>query len=117
VRLTRHLQSMLKTPWVRNMLLSIVDRRVKGPGAQTLNGGRSLLWGKVQDAAGKTAVATIETLSGYKLTSKTSVLIAGYILRGNFKSGFQTPANAYGPDLILQIENTKRTLLTAPNER
>jgi short subunit dehydrogenase-like uncharacterized protein len=117
VRLTRHLQSMLKTPWVKNMLLSIVDRRVKGPGAQTLNGGRSLLWGKVQDAAGKTAVATIETLSGYKLTSKTSVLIAGYILRGNFKSGFQTPANAYGPDLILQIENTKRTLLTAPNER
>ena len=117
VWLTRHLQWLLNASWVKNMLLSIVDRKVKGPGAQALQAGRSLLWGKVQDASGRTAIATIETLSGYKLTSKTSVLIAESILKGHFKSGFQTPASAYGPDLILQIENTKRTLLPPPNER
>ena len=117
VRFMRPLQWLLKAPWVKGMLLSIVDRKVKGPGAQMLNAGRSLLWGKVQDASGKTAIATIETISGYKLTSKTSVLIAESILKGHFKSGFQTPAAAYGPDLILQIENTKRTLSTPLNER
>jgi short subunit dehydrogenase-like uncharacterized protein len=111
VRLTRYFQWFLKIPCVKNTLLSIVDRKVKGPGAEALERGRSWLWGRVHNASGETATATVETLSGYKLTSRTSVLIAGLILRGQFKSGFQTPASAYGPDLILQIENTKRTFL------
>lgn len=109
VRLTRHFEWLLKTKWVRNLLLSIVDRKIKGPRPETLKAGRSLLWGRVKDASGIIAAARIETLSGYKLTSMTSVLIAESILKGHFKRGFQTPASAYGPDLILQIKNTRRT--------
>jgi short subunit dehydrogenase-like uncharacterized protein len=36
-------------------------------------------------------------------------MIAEKILEGNFKSGYQTPAMAYGSDLILSLENTVRT--------
>jgi hypothetical protein len=50
----------------------------------------------------------LETLSGYSLTAKTAVLIAEKILVGNFKAGYQTPAMAYGAELIMEIENTKR---------
>ena len=113
VQFIRLFDWLLKTSWMKHMLLWMVDRKVKGPGTQTLNAGRSLLWGRVQDTSGNAAAATIETLSGYSLTSKTSVLIAESILNGQIKCGFQTPASAYGPDLILQIENTKRTLLPA----
>jgi hypothetical protein len=35
-------------------------------------------------------------------------MIAEKIIHGNFKPGYQTPAMAYGPDLILEIENTIR---------
>jgi short subunit dehydrogenase-like uncharacterized protein len=66
------------------------------------------LWGKVEDASGNSVTATLETLNGYKLTSKTSVLVAEKILNGNFRTGYQTPGTAYGPDLILEIENTHR---------
>jgi hypothetical protein len=36
------------------------------------------------------------------------VLIAEKILNGNFKPGYQTPAMAYGEDLIMEVEGTKR---------
>ena len=50
----------------------------------------------------------METLNGYSLTARTSVLIAEKILSGNFKTGYQTPAMAYGSELILEIPETKR---------
>jgi len=36
-------------------------------------------------------------------------LIAEKILNGNFKAGYQTPAMAYGSDLIMEIDGSKRT--------
>jgi short subunit dehydrogenase-like uncharacterized protein len=49
----------------------------------------------------------LETVSGYKLTALTSVLLAQKILQGQFKVGYQTPAMAYGEGLILEIEQTR----------
>lgn len=107
-RLSRYFNWLVKARWVKRILLAAIDRKVRGPGKEKLETGKSLLWGKVYDVSGKTRVAAIETLSGYKLTSKTSVVIAENILDGNFKTGFQTPAGAYGADLIMRIENTRR---------
>jgi len=34
--------------------------------------------------------------------------IAEKVLGGNFRTGFQTPAKAYGADLVLEIEGVMR---------
>ena len=56
----------------------------------------------------KECSARLETVSGYSLTARTAVLIAEKILSGNFKAGYQTPAMAYGPDLIMEVDTTVR---------
>lgn len=107
-KLSHYINWLLKTKWLRNFLSWIVDRRSAGPAPARIDSTKSVLWGKVFDESGNERSGLIETLSGYKLTSKTSVLIAEKILNGNCQRGYQTPSSAYGPDLILEIEKTRR---------
>jgi short subunit dehydrogenase-like uncharacterized protein len=100
---------LLRMRWVKDFMLSKIDKKPAGPSDEKRESGRSFLWGKVWDGSGKECVSRLETLSGYSLTAKTSVLIAEKILAGNFKPGYQTPAMAYGADLIMEIESTSRT--------
>lgn len=100
---------LLRMRWVKNFMLQQIDKKPAGPSDEKRETGRSYLWGKVWDASGKTYEARLETMSGYKLTAETAVLIAQKILAGDFKRGYQTPAMAYGEDLILEIKDTKRT--------
>ncbi|MBI2433870.1 MAG: saccharopine dehydrogenase NADP-binding domain-containing protein [Candidatus Hydrogenedentes bacterium] len=67
-----------------------------------------LLWGEVTDSAGGRAEARMRTPDGYSLTAATAVCIARKILAGNAPAGYQTPAKAYGSDLILEVEGTRR---------
>jgi short subunit dehydrogenase-like uncharacterized protein len=106
---TRYINWLLRMSWVKKFMLKKIDKQKPGPSDEKRESGRSFLWGKVWDEKGNTAESRLETVSGYTLTAKTAVLIAEKILAGNFKSGYQTPAMAYGEDLILEIENTKRT--------
>lgn len=45
---------------------------------------------------------------GYTMTALGALNIAQKILDGNFKPGFQTPAKAYGSDLVLEIDGVTR---------
>ena len=105
---SNYLNWLLRMRWVKNIMLNRIDKKPSGPSEDKLKGGRSFLWGKVSDGLGKECVSRLETLSGYSLTAKTAVLIAEKILSGNYKTGYQTPSMAYGADLILEIEATKR---------
>jgi short subunit dehydrogenase-like uncharacterized protein len=100
---------LLRMRWVKNFLLNQIDKRPAGPSEEKRESGRSFLWGKVWDASGKECVSRLETLSGYSLTAQTAVLMAEKIIAGNFKAGYQTPAMAYGAELILEVAGTKRT--------
>lgn len=105
---SNYLNWLLRMRWVKDYLLKQIDKKPAGPSDEKREGGRSFLWGKVKDASGKECVSRLETLSGYSLTAHTAVLIAQKILAGNFKAGYQTPAMAYGADLIMEIERTSR---------
>jgi short subunit dehydrogenase-like uncharacterized protein len=107
-RRSRYFNWLLRMRWLKNMMLKRIDKKPAGPSDEKRESGRSFLWGKVSDPSGKFCTSTLETVSGYSLTAKTAVLIAQKILKGNFKAGYQTPAMAYGADLIMEIENTKR---------
>lgn len=99
---------LLRKRWIKNILLKQIDKKPAGPSKEKRETGRSFLWGKVWDESGKELTCTLETLSGYTLTAKTSVLIAQKILSGNFRTGYETPAKMYGEDLIMEITSTQR---------
>jgi short subunit dehydrogenase-like uncharacterized protein len=107
-KMSKYFNWLLRQRWVKSYLLKKTDQKPAGPSEEKRNAGRSFLWGKVWDGNGKECVTTLETVSGYTLTAKTAVLIVEKILSGNFKAGYQTPAMAYGADLIMEIDQTKR---------
>ncbi len=104
----KYINWLLRKRWVKRFLLKKIDKQNPGPSDEKRENGRSYLWGKVSDDKGNQVESRLETLSGYSLTAKTSVLIAEKIISGNFQSGYQTPAMAYGENLILEIANTHR---------
>lgn len=77
-----------------------IDRRVRGPGTDELTGGRTEFWGRVTDAAGRMAEATLETPNGYTLTVQASLAVLQQVLAGRVRPGFSTPALALGAEFI-----------------
>ncbi|MCU0418668.1 MAG: saccharopine dehydrogenase NADP-binding domain-containing protein [Cyclobacteriaceae bacterium] len=108
-RRARYINWLLRRAWLKRILLRKIDRQKPGPSREKLEAGRSYLWGRVWDAEGRTLESRLETVSGYQLTAVTAVLIAEKIIQGNVKPGYQTPAMAYGADLILEVPSTHRT--------
>ena len=107
-KLSKYLNWLLRQRWVKDYLTTRIDRGASGPSEDKIVTGRCWLWGKVTDPSGKECISTLQTPSGYLLTAKTSVLIAQKILNRNVKIGYQTPALAYGADLILEVDGTIR---------
>jgi short subunit dehydrogenase-like uncharacterized protein len=109
LRWTNTFSWLFKSRLIKNLIRKQIDKRIIGPSDDRRRNGRSFLWGKVWDEKGNIKISLLETYDGYTLTAKTSVLIAQKILNGNVKVGYHTPAMAYGPDLILEIESSRRT--------
>lgn len=101
---------LLKTKTVRNYAMKKVKQLPAGPSAEKRAESYSLVWGSVQNKTGKKLEASMKVKDGYTLTVHSSLLIVQKVLAGNFKPGYQTPAAAYGEDLVLEIPGTKRTL-------
>ena len=72
----------------------------------------SLVWGQVVDNAGNVKTARMSGPDAYTLTAHSTLLIIKKVLAGDFKTGYQTPASAYGQDLVLQIEGVKREIVS-----
>ncbi|MEJ7623519.1 MAG: saccharopine dehydrogenase NADP-binding domain-containing protein [Pyrinomonadaceae bacterium] len=79
-----------------------------GPSDAERTKGRTLLWGEVSDLNGNRVAARLQGPEGYTLTAHAALNIAQKIIDRNFKPGFQTPAKAYGADLVLEIDGVQR---------
>lgn len=106
--LSEYLGPLLRTGVVKQILTRIAERGEPGPEKKERLHGKSLVWGEVRNGKGEIRTAAVQTMEGYRLTSESSLLISKKILSGEFKPGFQTPAMAYGPDLILELDETVR---------
>ncbi len=105
--------SGLLTPLLRAApVQAFLQKRVRsgpaGPTAQERAQGRSLLWGMAEDSQGNCVASRMQTPDGYTLTVETALLIVTKVLAGAIKPGFQTPASAYGADLILEVAGVSR---------
>lgn len=104
---------ILRTSFVRNLVKKQIKKRPAGPGEEELRNSKSLIWGEVQNNKGERKSARLVTANGYALTAHSSLLIAQKVLKGDFKIGYQTPAGAYGPDLILEVPGSARAVVQA----
>jgi short subunit dehydrogenase-like uncharacterized protein len=93
------LQALLKR-WIRS--------RPAGPSDAVRAQGLSRLWGMACDQAGTCVESRMQTPEGYTLTALASLLIVGKVLAGDAPAGYQTPASAYGPNLVMEIEGVTR---------
>jgi short subunit dehydrogenase-like uncharacterized protein len=100
--------TLLAVPPVRAALRALVRRRPPGPNTDERARGLSLLWGEVRTPSGQRVQSRLRTPEGYTLTAHTAVLLATKVLAGHVHPGFQTPALAYGADLILEVDGVTR---------
>jgi short subunit dehydrogenase-like uncharacterized protein len=106
MKMSRYIGWLLETKLAQNYLQKQIP--AGGPNAGERARGKTYLWGEASDADGNRVEARLECPEGYETTVQTALLVCEKILSDDFKTGFQTPAKAYGADLILEIENTSR---------
>ena len=95
-------------PLLRHLPLPrLLPRR--GPGLGELAHGRSLVWVEATDPTGRRAVARLSGPNGYQLTIESALACLRRVLAGQARPGFQTPATAFGPDLVLDVQGTIRS--------
>jgi short subunit dehydrogenase-like uncharacterized protein len=93
---------------VKRALQWYVEQTTDGPDAEARANGESRVWGEVRNGEGERAVARLRGPHTYALTVETALGIAERVLAGDVETGFQTPAGAYGPDLILDVDGVER---------
>jgi short subunit dehydrogenase-like uncharacterized protein len=67
-----------------------------------------MVWGRVTNAAGNSITAKSCGPDAYTLTAHSCLIITKKILQHDFKAGYQTPASAYGENLVLEIPGVVR---------
>ena len=105
---SRYLGWILGSRWIRDLQLKRIRQGPPGPTAEQLERGRSTIWGRVEDAAGRSSSALLRGPDGYLLTARTALAVVRRVLDGDAPPGFQTPSRAYGPDFVLTIEGVSR---------
>lgn len=106
LKLSRHIGWLLSKKFLQKYLQKNVPSG--GPSDEQRARGKTLMWGEACDADGNRVEARQQCPEAYTLTAITSLNIIEKILDGDFTAGYQTPAKAYGPDLILEINGVSR---------
>jgi short subunit dehydrogenase-like uncharacterized protein len=102
---------LLRTKFIRQYIQNKINKRPAGPGDEQRNKATSLVWGQARNANGKTATVRLNGPEGYTLTTYATLIIVQKILNGNFSPGYQTPANAYGENLVMEIQGVQREII------
>ncbi len=99
---------ILRLPFVKAQIKKRIAARPAGPSDERREKALSLVWGEVTNAKGETRRARLQGPEGYTLTAKTALLITQKVAEGRVVPGFQTPAGAYGAELIMQVDGVIR---------
>ncbi len=94
---------ILRTKWVKQIIMNRIDKRPAGPNDQMLENGKCLVWGQVTNNFGEIKEARLRGPEGYLFTAHSSLIIAKKITEGIWEKGYQTPAGMYGHELAREI--------------
>jgi short subunit dehydrogenase-like uncharacterized protein len=104
----RWLGWLLRLPFLVDFLKYNIHAASPGPREATRLVGEAHVWARVEDASGRCVESRLVTPEAYTLTALSSLKIMEKVLVGDVKPGFQTPALAYGADLVLEINDVAR---------
>ncbi|MCU4719169.1 saccharopine dehydrogenase family protein [Halapricum hydrolyticum] len=107
LRYQRYLDPVLALDPVQTLLAGLVDRLVEGPDAETRAETTATLWGEVR-SRDATRVSRLRTPNVYRTTKLAALETVERVLAGDAPAGYQTPASAFGSDLILSVEGVER---------
>lgn len=99
---------LLRTKWVKNLIKKKIDSKAPGLKDAKREQSKSLVLGQVENGAGKKISARLSCPDAYTLTAYSTLLIAQKVLNEHFVAGYQTPAGAYGEDLVMELKGVKR---------
>ncbi len=100
---------------IQRFLKGLVDKYIEGPAESTRQTGRMHLWGKVTNARGESQEATLDTPEGYRFTVISSLASVDRVLQGSIATGTLTPAMAFGPAFVTELEGTTFSLREPDN--
>ena len=103
---------LLRTKFIRSYIKNKINSRPPGPNDEQRSKATSLVWGQVRNAEGKTATVQLSGPDGYTLTAHSALIIIKKILQGEFTPGYQTPANAYGENLVMEIPGVQKNIVS-----
>jgi short subunit dehydrogenase-like uncharacterized protein len=102
---------VLRRSSIRKIIKNKINRQPAGPSDEQRANARSLVWGQVINEDGKTVMVRMSAPEGYTLTTHSALIIVQKILNGNFSPGYQTPASAYGENLVMEIPGVNREVI------
>ncbi|MCE2732625.1 MAG: saccharopine dehydrogenase family protein [Chryseotalea sp.] len=105
-KFSNYIQGILRLPFIKKAMLKKIDNKPAGPSTEKRNKSKTYLYGKVWDK-NKAVELRLLTPNGYSLTAATSVEIAVRLLQEK-RSGYMTPAQAFGENFILSFDGVKR---------
>jgi short subunit dehydrogenase-like uncharacterized protein len=108
LKMSNYIGWFLATSPMQSFLKSRIKAQPAGPSDEEREKGKTFLYGEAWDDEGNKVISRQRGPEGYTLTALAALAITQKVLDGNFTTGFQTPAKAYGADLILEIEGTWR---------
>jgi short subunit dehydrogenase-like uncharacterized protein len=108
IKLSRYFHWLLGSAPVQSYFRAQVKLMPPGASPEQRARSTSYVWGEVRDDSGRVVTARLTTPDGYTLTVLTALAIVERALGGHHPIGFQTPAKAYGSDLILTIPGVTR---------
>lgn len=97
----------LRLGLVQKFIKSRIQKLPAGPSDKQRATATSHFYGEVTNAKGEKLSTRMVSKEGYTLTALMALNIAQKIMEGNLKVGYQTPASAYGANLIMEVEGTK----------
>ena len=119
MKLLNYFGWLFANPLTHNFAKNKITKNQPGPTEEQRNTAQSYVWGEVSTVDSRQLTvdnkeksepvrAILKLPDAYTLTALTSLKIIEKILSGNFKAGYQTPATAYGEELIMEIEGVER---------
>jgi short subunit dehydrogenase-like uncharacterized protein len=104
LRRLRLLGPLLGTAPVQAWLKRQVEKKVRGPSADTRGRTGCTVWGEVRDGTGAEVKKRLSTPNGYDITVTASLGIVDRLLRGGpADPGFHTPSRLMGADYVLGL--------------
>jgi short subunit dehydrogenase-like uncharacterized protein len=97
------LRQVTKVRTIRQALRSRIQAGVTGPDAHARSTGRTRVWGRVEDKAGRWEEVLLEFPEGYRFTSLAGIRALEAVLDARPPAGTLTPAGAFGVEWVLGL--------------